>query len=272
MGGIPGKYEEYGGGEKSMSISVVIIAFNEENNLPRCLNSVVWADEIIVVDSGSTDKTREISENAHAKVFDIVWQGFGHAKSFGVDQAVGEWILSIDADEEISPQLAEEIQSVTKNPPQCDGHFISRKTMFLGRWIYHCGWRPDLNLRLFVKGKGQFDDSIVHETVILKGKTGILKGELLHYSYPDIDVYLKKLALYTLLGAKKAYLSGKRATIFDLTLRPVLAFVKFYFVKQGFRDGWRGLLISALSSVAALIKYARLKRLQEQGKADKEIY
>lgn len=268
MDDLSGKHEDYGDGEKSMSISVVIITLNEENNLPRCLNSVIWADEIIVVDSGSTDRTKEISEKAHAKVFNIEWRGFGHAKSFGVNQAKGEWILSIDADEEVSPQLAEEIQSIAKNSPQYEGYYISRKTMFLGRWIHHCGWRPDLNLRFFIKGKGQFDESIVHERVNLKGRTGILKGELLHYCYPDIDVYLKKLALYTLLGAKKAQLKGKRATIFDLTLRPFVAFVKFYIVKQGFRDGWRGFLISALSSMAVLIKYARLRRLQEQGRAD----
>ncbi len=175
-----------------MSLSVVIIALNEERNLPRCLASVKWANEIIVVDSGSTDRTRQISKESGAKVFDIKWQGFGQAKGYGLSQATSEWILSIDADEEVSPELSREIQDIMKSNPSSDGYYMPRKTMFLGRWIYHCGWYPDGVLRLFRRSKGKFDTSVVHEKVILDGRTGDLKGELLHYSYPDLDHYFRK--------------------------------------------------------------------------------
>jgi glycosyltransferase involved in cell wall biosynthesis len=143
-------------------ISAVIIAKNEESNLPRCLDSIKWVDEIIVVDSGSTDSTEAIAQKAGAKVFNIEWKGFGQAKRFGVSQSSCDWVLSLDADEEIPPTLAEEIKSNLASGTMFDGFMIPRRTLFLGRWIKHCGWYPDYVLRLFDKTKGEFDGAVVH--------------------------------------------------------------------------------------------------------------
>jgi glycosyltransferase involved in cell wall biosynthesis len=247
-----------------MRLSAVIIAMNEEENLPRCLESIGWIDEIIIIDSGSSDKTRSIAEQAGARVYDIKWNGFGPAKQYGVSMAAGNWILSIDADEEVSPELAAEIRHIIKDGPKYDGYYIPRRTMFLGRWVSHCGWYPDRVLRLFDKSRGNFNQSSVHEKVILDGKSGHLQGELRHYSYPTLKHYLKKFNRYTTLGAEEAFRLGKKASWFDMAVRPPATFFKHYIAKQGFRDGWEGFVISMLSSMAVLVKYAKLRELKQR--------
>ncbi len=250
-------------------ISAVIIAKNEEANLPRCLSSIKWVDEIIVIDSGSCDGTRAIAERAGARVFDITWTGFGPAKQFGIGQATGDWILSLDADEEIPLLLKDEITAALSTASDYDGYFIPRITMFLGRWIHHSGWYPDYVLRLFDRKKGTFDGAVVHEKVIIDGRAGYLKNNILHYSYPDLEHYLGKFNRYTTLGAEEAYRQGKEASLFDLIIRPPMAFIKHYFSKQGFRDGLEGFMISFLSSVAVMIKYAKLRDLYRREKGDR---
>jgi len=247
-----------------ISLSAVIITKNEEQNIKRCLESVKFADEIIVIDSNSTDKTREIAESQGAKVFTIPWQGFGVAKQEGVKLATGEWILSIDADEEIPADLAKEIESRISSANGVSGFYLKRKTMFLGRWILHSGWYPGYVLRLFQKKDGNFDNAIVHEKVETKGPVGYLNGDLLHYSYPDLETYFSKFNRYTTLGAEEAFHAGKKAVSFDIIIKPPVSFLKHYIVRQGFRDGLEGFILSVLSAVAVLVKYAKLYTMQKK--------
>lgn len=243
-------------------VSAVIITKDEQANIGRCLASVAWTDEIILVDSGSTDETREIAAEAGAIVHEINWRGYGPAKAYGVDQATGDWILSIDADEEVTPTLRDEIGRTLSGDSSHAGYDMPRLTRFLGRWIRHCGWYPDRVLRLFRKDCGNFNDAVVHEKVELNGTIGHLSSDLLHWCYPTLDHYLTKSNTYTTLGAQQAYDRGRRAGWFDLTARPVASFVSHYVVRQGFRDGLEGFLVSSLSAVAVMNKYAKLRTLQ----------
>ncbi|SYZ74084.1 Uncharacterized glycosyltransferase HI_0653 [Candidatus Zixiibacteriota bacterium] len=247
-------------------ISAVIIAKNEEVNLTRCLGSIKWVDEIIVIDSGSTDSTRAIAESARARVFNIDWEGFGPAKQFGVEKASGDWILSLDADEEIPVLLKDEILSVLSSNSNHAGYYMPRLTLFLGRWIRHSGWYPDYVLRLFDRRRGSFDGAVVHEKVVIDGKAGHLKNHILHYSYPTLEFYLRKFNRYTTLGAEEAFAQGKKAGISDLIVRPPMAFFKHYISKQGFRDGFEGFMVSFLSSVSVMVKYAKLRDLYRREK------
>ena len=244
-----------------MSISAVIITRNEAANVRRCLDSVKWVDEIVIVDSQSTDNTLEIAAEYGAKIYSPPWRGFGPAKKAGVDKATGDWILSIDADEEVTPELAEEIGNIINSNPAKAGYFIRRKTNFLGRWILHCGWYPDYVLRLFQKKAGNFDEAVVHEKVHIDGEAGHLKHELKHYSFPSLEHYLEKSNLYTSLGAQEAHRKGDRANWFDVVIKPPVSFIRHYVLKQGFRDGLEGFVVSALSAVAVMVKYVKLREL-----------
>jgi len=247
-----------------MGLSVVVITKNEEHNIVRCLDSVKWAEEIILIDSNSTDRTLEIARSYGAKVCSQPWRGYGYAKREGVNQAMGTWILSIDADEEVSPELAAEIKGILSKTTPYAGFYIPRKTNFLGRWIRHSGWYPDLVLRLFLKAKGNFNNVIVHEKVLLEGKTGHLMGELRHYSYPSLEHYLDKFNRYTTLGAEEAHRNGKRPSWFDIVVRPPVSFFKHYISRQGFRDGIEGFIISVMSAIAVLVKYAKLRDITKK--------
>jgi glycosyltransferase involved in cell wall biosynthesis len=245
------------------SISAVVITKNEEANIVRCLRSLDWVDEIVVVDSGSSDDTRQLATEAGAVVYETGWSGFGPAKAFGVEKATSRWILSVDADEVVTPQLAEEIREILTVGTNRHGFEMPRRTNFLGRWIHHCGWYPDRVLRLFLKSAGRFDEAPVHERVVVNGDVGRLKGELRHYSYPTLEHYLAKSNRYTTMGAQQAYENGKRAGWFDLVIRPPVSFISHFIARQGFRDGVEGLMISVLSAVAVMVKYAKLRALQK---------
>jgi glycosyltransferase involved in cell wall biosynthesis len=253
-----------------MDLSVVIITKNEEQNIARCLESVKWADEIIVIDDHSTDRTREIAAQYGAQVYLLPWRGYGHAKREGVKRARGNWILSIDADEEVSSELADEIRHILSNGTPCAGFYLPRKTNFLGRWIYNSGWYPDPVLRLFQKKQGNFSEAAVHEKVLLNGNVGILKGDLRHYSDPNLEHYLEKFNRYTTLGAEAAYREGKKSRWFDIVVRPPVAFIKHYISKQGFRDGFEGFVISVMSAVAVFVKYAKLRQLMKRATLSKD--
>ena len=244
-------------------ISCVIITYNESRNIRRCLESVSWADEIVVVDSYSTDDTREIVSAFTDKVHQLKWSGFGPAKEYARSKATGDWILSVDADEEVSGKLREEIQNIKESDQSLDGYFVPRKSNFLGRWIRHGGWYPDLVLRLFKKEKGSFTNRVVHEEVRVTGSTGRLSSDLLHYTDPDFDHYLKKLNRYTSLDAIQLFRQGRRAGILDILLRPILTFMKMYFFKCGFQDGLPGLILAVSSSFYVFSKYVKLWHLRE---------
>ncbi|MEA1981791.1 MAG: glycosyltransferase family 2 protein [candidate division Zixibacteria bacterium] len=249
-----------------MKISAVIITKNEEKNITRCLESLKWVDEIIVVDSESTDKTVEIAKSFNAKIVSPIWEGYGKAKNSGVDAACGEWILSVDADEELSEKLKVEIKEIINNSDACDGYYLKRKTKFMGQWILHCGWYPDYILRLFKKSKGRFDDKVIHERVIVMGTTGKTNGELLHYSYESLEQYFEKFNRYTTISAKEEFSKGTKVGVVKLFIKTFAAFVKHYIIKLGLLDGTVGFVISVLSAKAVFVKYSKLMELIKKEK------
>lgn len=244
-------------------ISCIIITYNESRNIRRCLESVNWVDEIVVVDSHSTDDTREIASAFTDKIHQLKWSGFGPAKECARDKATGDWILSVDADEVVPDELKEEIRGAVESQESLDGYFMPRRSNFLGRWIGHGGWYPDLVLRLFRKEKGRFTDRVVHEEVRVSGSTGRLKSDLLHYTDPDFDHYLKKLNRYTSLDAVQLLREGRRAGVLDALFRPILTFVKMYLFKLGFLDGLPGLILAVSSSFYVFSKYVKLWHLRK---------
>jgi glycosyltransferase involved in cell wall biosynthesis len=241
-----------------LSLSVVIITFNEEANLARTLASVAWADEIIVVDSGSTDRTRQVAESFRAKFVIEPWKGFAAQKNSALTKATGDWILSLDADEEVEPALADEIRAVLAANPSVAGFWIPRKNFFLGRWMKHGGFYPDRKLRLFQRGGGSFEGRLVHEDLRFEGTTALLRNHLLHYAYPTIDGYLEHMNRYSSLGAEMAVAEHPRGFSFvDIVIRPKLTFFYNYFLRLGFLDGREGLLLHLYHAQYVSWKYAK---------------
>jgi glycosyltransferase involved in cell wall biosynthesis len=247
-----------------LKLSVVIITKNEEENLPRCLASVSWADEIVLIDSDSTDRTLAIAESHGARVYRHDWHGFGPAKREAVSRAKGEWIFSIDADEEVSPALAQEIKNCIGNSGEANGFYVPRLTQFLGKWMRHGGWYPDYVLRLFKKDAGNFTEAAVHETVVVEGATERLEHHLRHYCYPSLESYFVKFNRYTELAAQELHDNRQRAGWARIILNPIAKFIKQYILRAGFLDGLEGLVLALLSSGYVLTKYAKLRDLQRQ--------
>jgi len=241
-----------------LSLSVVIITLNEEANLARTLPSVAWADEIVIVDSGSTDRTREIAASFGAKFFVEPWKGFAAQKNSALEKASGDWILALDADEEVEPALAEEIRQTLAAAPSQAGFWIPRKNFFLGRWIRHGGFYPDPKLRLFRRGAGQFEDRLVHEDIHLDGPTARLKNHLLHHAYPTLESYLEHMNRYSSLGAEMAGARRRVGFSFaNIVLRPRLTFFYNYILRGGFLDGREGLLLHLYHADYVSWKYAK---------------
>lgn len=233
-------------------LSVTIITKNEEDNIQRCLNSVKWADEIVVVDSGSTDKTVDICKlYPNCKVHYIPWQGFGKQKQTAINLTKNDWVLSLDADEEISQELKEDIKRILDNP-LANGYKIKRKSYFLNKIINHCGWNNDYTLRLFNRFKGKFNQKLVHESVNIEGNATIINSPIIHYTYPKIEDHVTKMIRYSKLGAmnKKA-----NASIVNALIRGFLKFFKMYFLKLGFLDGKRGFILCFNSGFGVYLKY-----------------
>ena len=246
-----------------MTLSVVIITYNEEANIGRTLQSVQplvrdGKGEIIVVDSGSTDRTMEIAESCGAKVCAEPWKGYAAQKNSAIEKATGDWILSLDADEEVPPELAVEIEAVLRPASKPSGLFIPRKNMFLGRWIRHGGFWPDAKLRLFDRNCGRFEDRAVHETVKSMGPAATAKTYLIHHSYPTLSDYIAHMNHYSSLGAEMAVAEGRgRFSAINIVLRPLLTFLYNYCFRLGFLDGHEGLLLHLYHSVYVSWKYAK---------------
>lgn len=240
-------------------LSAVVIAKDEEDGVRACLESLAWADEVIVVDAESTDKTVPIAREFTDRVFIRPWPGFAAQKNFGVEQARGDWILSVDADEEVSPDLREEIEAVLAAPgPACAGYHIPRRNLFWGRFIRHGGLYPDRQLRLFRRGRGRFVDRAVHESVEVDGTVGRLRGALVHRSYRDVADFLARADRYSTLAAEEWLRSGRPARLGDLVLRPAGRFLSMFVVHAGFLDGWRGFLLAALYAYYVFIRSAKV--------------
>ncbi len=248
-------------------LSACIITYNEERNIGDCLKTLAWADEIIVVDAFSQDRTAEIARQFTDKVFQNRWPGFVQQKNFALSKATYDWVLALDADEVVSEQLKRSILELLSTEPPFAGYFIPRRTFYLGRWINHCGWYPDYKLRLFRKGKARWEGIDLHEKVVLaSGKVGYLQGDLYHYSYQDISDHLKRIDRYSTLSAQQMAKQGRGFYLRDILLRPLLRFIRMYLWQLGFLDGKAGFFISSLGAFYVFSKYAKLWELTRGGK------
>jgi len=245
-------------------LSVTLITLNAAHQLAACLASVAFADEIVVVDCGSTDDTRHIAEQHGAQVLHQDWLGYGAQKQFAVSQAQHDWVLCIDADERVSEALRQSIESALSEP-QAHGYSMARCNKFLGRWLRHGEGYPDWSLRLFHRAHGHWSSDPVHEKVELDSPATQIKGDLLHESSEDLEAYLDKQNRYTTLAAAALFKCGKRVGLAQLVLSPVLRFIKFYVLRLGFLDGAAGLVHISIGCHNSLMKYAKLMALQ-QGK------
>jgi len=245
-------------------VSVAIITQNESSNIRPCLEGVQWADEIIVVDNDSTDDTQEICRSFGARVFNEEWKGFARQKNSAIEKTRNEWVLSLDADERIPPELGREIEMVLTETPRAEGYRIARRNFFLGRWIRRCGWYPDYNLRLFRKTKGQFLERAVHEKVEVRGRVSDLKNPMEHHTYRSLSDFMERLERYSNLAAQEMQKGGRISHLRDILLRPPLTFLQMYVLKAGFLEGYYGFLLSGLYSFYTLLKYTKLRELEEK--------
>lgn len=247
-------------------LSIAIITKNEELNIGRCLKSVSWADEIVVVDSGSTDKTIDISTEHSCKIIKTSWLGFAKTKQLAVDNCSNDWVLVLDADEVITEPLKIKIKSILQSP-EFSGYKIKRSSFYLGKLIRHCGWDKDYTLRLFEKSKGKFNEKLVHESVKIENdNVGTIEDVMLHYTYPTIDLHIAKMGMYSELGAKTLFNKGRRSGILNAVIRGTLKFLKMYIVKLGFLDGKTGFILCINSSFGVYLKYLKLWELVKNDK------
>ncbi len=245
-------------------LSVIIITLNEAANMEACLNSVAFADEIVVVDGGSTDATVELARKMGAKVVDFPdWPGFGPQKNRALNLAQCDWVLSLDADERVSPELASQIRTALQSS-DADAYEIPRLTQFCGQWIHHCGWSPDRVLRLFKRDVARFSEDLVHERVLLRrGASGMLQAPLLHYSYPTPSHYWRKLEKYSQAWAQQRFQQGQSTSMLRAAAAGATAFARSYVFRLGFLDGAMGLAVCAMQAQAAFAKYFALYCLNQ---------
>ncbi|MBM4284673.1 MAG: glycosyltransferase family 2 protein [Deltaproteobacteria bacterium] len=251
-----------------MRLSVTVIALNQEANIGPCLESARFADEIVLVDTGSTDGTVELARRYTDRIFSTSWRGFGGTKNFALDQARGDWVFSLDTDERVTPALAAEILAVVaRDGPLC-GYRVPRKNYFCGRWIRRLGWYPDLTLRLFRRELGRFRERAVHEEVEVAGPLGALVNPLDHYSYHSVSEYLARQDRYARLAAQEMLKAGRRPRWGDLVWRPLCTFLNLYVRRLGFLEGRTGYTLAVLSSLYNFLKYHYLRELQGETNHD----
>jgi glycosyltransferase involved in cell wall biosynthesis len=254
-----------------MSISAIIITFNEERNIARCIHALKGlADEVIVVDSFSTDQTVSIAEGLGAKVIRHAFEGYGEQKRLAIDQASYDWILSLDADEEVSPELRQSILAIKGRETHAAYQFPFL-TNYCGKWIRHCGWYPNPKVRFWDKRQGEMTIDKVHEGWKLHDPVatiGTLKGDILHYSFPTISAHLKKIEQYSEIGARFDVARGKKVSLLKLWLAPKWSFLVDFIIRGGILDGYYGYIVCKNSAFAAYAKYAKIRqytKLQAEG-------
>jgi glycosyltransferase involved in cell wall biosynthesis len=245
----------------AVPVTATVITFNEAANIQAALESLSWADEIIVVDSESTDATVSIARRFTDRVIVRAWPGYSAQKNFAAEQAAHDWIFSLDADERVSPQLASEIAGVSGSQSTAAGYRVPRVTFHLGRWIRSTDWYPDYQLRLYDRRRARWSGKYVHESVKADGPVIDLRGELLHYAYRDLAHHFQTMDRYTTLAAKQMFEEGRRAGFLDLAMHPPAAFLRNYVLRGGFRDGVPGLIVSAMNARYVGLKFAKLWEL-----------
>lgn len=248
----------------TVPLSVAIITQNEAANLPSCLQSVAFADQIVVVDSGSGDETIKIAKDFGCDVFTEAWRGFGPQKQWAVDRCRNQWVLILDADERIPPETARVIKGSITDSPEVAGYSFPRKNFFQGRWIRHAGWWPDRVVRLFRRDCGALTNASVHEAVAVAGRIVALAAPIEHFTESRLSELLKKIDRYSTLGAQEAFAVGRRATVWEAVLRAKLVFFHDYFIRLGFLDGPQGLTLALADGINKFFKYAKLSELSRK--------
>ena len=242
-----------------MNISATVITFNEEDNIAAALESLAWADEIIVVDSESTDRTVEIARRFTDRIYVRAWPGYSAQKNFAARQASFDWIFSLDADERVSEGLASELKKLKRETEPAVAAFeMPRLTFYLGRWIRHSGWYPDHKVRLYNRKAASFEGEFVHESVKVNGRTERLSGDILHYTVRNASDHHQRIDRYTTLAARELYQKGKRSTRLSLLISPASAFLRSYIIKLGFLDGAEGVAIARFAAHYVFLKNLKL--------------
>jgi glycosyltransferase involved in cell wall biosynthesis len=247
-----------------IKLTVAIITYNEEKNIGRCISSVKSiADEILVVDSFSTDKTQDICKQAGVRYIQNAFAGYIEQKNFALTQSTHDYVLSLDADEALSTELLNEIKKIKENFA-LDGYRFNRLTNYSGQWIHHCGWYPDTKLRLIKKLKADWQGVNPHDILTMKENvnTGFLTGDLYHYSYESITSHVNQTNKFTTIAAHAAFKNGVRSSLFKIVTRPIFKFLRDYFFKLGILDGRYGFIICCINSLSALLKYSKIFELQ----------
>jgi glycosyltransferase involved in cell wall biosynthesis len=251
-----------------VKISATIIVHNEEDNIAAVCETVSFADEIVIVDSDSTDRTVEIARRYTDKIFNREFRGYRDKHQFADAQTGGDWILWIDADERVTPELRASITALRERDPATlpDGYRIARRTFYLNRWIRHAGWYPDYQMRLYRKAASYWDGVAPHETARARGRVEILPGEFLHYTKRDLSDYLAVMDRYTTLAAEYLHKQGRRVRGIELPIVTLASFISTYLFKQGFRDGVPGLILSMSTAYSVFLKYAKVWELEHAGR------
>ncbi|MBV8071519.1 MAG: glycosyltransferase family 2 protein [Acidobacteriaceae bacterium] len=244
-----------------MKISATIITFNEERNVARVIESLRCCDEILVLDSGSNDRTVEIARKLGARVEEASWHGYAAQKNIAAELASHDWILSLDADESLSEALEAEIWQIKKAGPRFDGYTVPRLAQYLGRWILHSGWYPDRKIRLFDRRKAKWVGEFVHESVKVDGTLGHLKSNLLHFTCNSLSEHVRTMDSYTTLAAQEIVSRGVNVPLSRLLLDPPGTFLRTYILKQGFLDGMEGLSIAYMAAFYNFVKYAKARHM-----------
>ena len=247
-------------------LTVTVITLNEAERIEECLESAGWADEIIVVDSGSTDGTPALARHHGARVIVRNWPGYSPQKNFAAAEAAHDWILSLDADERVTPELAAEIRQTLASEPPVAGFRMPRVTWHLGRWIRTTDWYPDFQLRLYDRRRARWAERRVHESVTADGHVGRLRHDLQHYAYRDLAHHHRTMERYTMLAAEEMRAAGRRANVFDLAVHPFAAFMRNYFFRAGVLDGLPGFIVSVMNAYYVFLKFARLWELERSAR------
>jgi len=244
-----------------MKITATIITFNEERNIARAIESLRCCDEILIVDSGSTDRTTELAEKLGASVIEANWRGYAGQKNWAAEQASYDWVLSLDADETLSEALEAEIWNLKKSGPRCDGYTMPRLARYMGRWILHSGWYPDRKLRLYDRRQAKWVGDFVHESVAVSGRVGHLQSNLLHFTCESLSEHIKTMERYTTLAAQELASRRIKVPLHRVLFSPAWAFVKSYFVNRGFLDGPEGLTISYMAAFYTFLKFTKARNM-----------
>jgi len=244
-----------------MKITATIITLNEERNIARSIESLRCCDEILVVDSGSIDRTVELAEKLGARVIESPWHGYATQKNYAAEQACNDWILSLDADEALSESLEGEIWTLKKKGPNHDAYTMPRLAQYLGRWILHCGWYPDRKVRLYHRAKAKWVGDFVHESVHVNGRVGHLESNLLHFTCDSLSEHIKTMDRYTTLAAEELVSRKEKIYLRNMILDPAWTFSKTYFFQRGFQDGLEGLTIAYMAALYTFLKYAKARNM-----------